>query len=170
VMSGYYKMPAETAEVLSPDGWFRTGDIGRIDANSYVYLEGRAKNLIVTEGGKNVYPEEIENAFQLYNEIEQVMVRGYVADKAARIEGIEALVFPAKDFFEQTLAKGAAEIGKGATALGDMIAAKTKAIIAEVNAKLLPYQRITKLTILDHALDMTSTKKVKRFSVQEKAS
>jgi long-chain acyl-CoA synthetase len=170
VMQGYYRNEAATKAVFTEDGWFKTGDVGRLDDEDYVYLTGRAKNMIVTEGGKNVYPEEIENAFQLYDEIEQVMVRGYVADKAARVEGIEALIFPAKDFFEQTIGKGAAEIGKGATALKDAIAAKIKAIIAEVNAKLLPYQRITKTTILEEALDMTSTKKVKRFSVREKVS
>jgi long-chain acyl-CoA synthetase len=51
VMQGYYKMPEETAEVLSPDGWLKTGDVGYLDANDYVYLTGRAKNMIVTEGG-----------------------------------------------------------------------------------------------------------------------
>ena len=75
IMQGYYNMPEETAKVLSADGWFRTGDIGWLDDEKYLYLCGRAKNLIVTSGGKNVYPEEIENAFQMYyNDIEQITV------------------------------------------------------------------------------------------------
>ena len=70
VMQGYYNMPEETAAVFTDDGWFKTGDLGRLDSECYLYLAGRAKNMIVTEGGKNVFPEEIENAFQLFDDIE----------------------------------------------------------------------------------------------------
>ena len=94
VMAGYYKMPEETAKVLSADGWLATGDLGYMDADNYVYLTGRAKNLIVTEGGKNVYPEEIENGFQFFDEVEQVFVCGYVENAATRSEGIQALLYP----------------------------------------------------------------------------
>ena len=65
VMQGYYKMPEETAKVFTKDGWFKTGDLGWLDKENYVMLSGRSKNMIVTEGGKNVYPEEIEDSFQL---------------------------------------------------------------------------------------------------------
>ncbi|MDR1211828.1 MAG: AMP-binding protein, partial [Spirochaetaceae bacterium] len=66
VMKGYYEMPEDTAEVFTPDGFLKTGDLGYLDSEDYLYLTGRAKNVIVTEGGKNVYPEEIENEFQLF--------------------------------------------------------------------------------------------------------
>ena len=62
VMKGYLDDPKQTAEVLS-DGWLRTGDLGRIDASGHLHLVGRSKNMIVTAGGKNIYPEDIENAF-----------------------------------------------------------------------------------------------------------
>ena len=88
VMKGYYKLPVETAEVFTADGWFRTGDLGYLDDENYLYLTGRAKNMIVTEGGKNVYPEEIEFAFQLHGEVEQVLVRGFLLDEELRSEGI----------------------------------------------------------------------------------
>ncbi len=102
VMKGYYRMPEETAKVLSEDGWLRTGDLGWIDDEYYLYLCGRAKNMIVTEGGKNVYPEEIENAFQLYyNDIEQLTVQGYIMDRETESEGIEALVYPADDLLKR---------------------------------------------------------------------
>jgi long-chain acyl-CoA synthetase len=156
VMQGYYRNEAATKAVFTADGWFKTGDVGRLDSEDYVYLTGRAKNMIVTEGGKNVYPEEIENEFQLFPEVEQVMIRGYVADKAARTEGIEALVFPSKDFFE----------AKGAAPDPAKTAERIKDIVAEVNSRLLPYQRITRTTVLDKALDMTTTKKIKRNSVK----
>jgi long-chain acyl-CoA synthetase len=93
VMQGYYNNPEATAEVLE-DGWLNTGDVGHQDARGYLYLTGRAKNIIVTEGGKNVFPEEIEDHFQLYNEIDTICVLGYLTDKKTKSEGIRALVYP----------------------------------------------------------------------------
>jgi len=101
VMQGYYKMEKETADVFTPDGWFKTGDLGKLDSENYLYLAGRAKNLIVTEGGKNVFPEEIENAFQLFTDIEQITIQGYLQDAAMKSEGIEALVYASDDLFKR---------------------------------------------------------------------
>jgi len=162
VMSGYYKNPEETAKVLSPDGWFRTGDVGYMDANDYVYLTGRAKNMIVTEGGKNVYPEEIENRFQLFDEVEQVLVCGYVEDEATRSEGIEARLYPNADRFK---AAGAGGAGASAQDMDWQAAeARLREVVDEINQKLLPYQRISKVTVLREKLEETTTKKIKRFS------
>jgi long-chain acyl-CoA synthetase len=159
VMQGYYKNPEATAEVFDAEGWFLTGDVGYMDSNNYVYLTGRAKNMIVTEGGKNVYPEEIENKFQLYTEIEQIMIKGFMLDEKQKIEGIAAYVYPSKEFFEQAALKS------GQTIEGGDVEARIRRIIDEVNAKMLPYQRIDKLTILEEPLEMTTTKKVKRYIV-----
>lgn len=158
VMMGYYKMPEETAAVLSPDGWLKTGDLGRIDENGYVYLGGRAKNMIVTEGGKNVYPEEIENRFQLYEEVEQVMVRGYIEDEATESEGIEAKLFPNVERFR---ASPSAQVDWAAAD------ARLRQIVEEVNRKLHPYQRISKVTVLREKLEETTKKTIKRFAVGE---
>jgi long-chain acyl-CoA synthetase len=154
VMQGYYNMPEETAKVFTPDGWFKTGDVGFIDADNYVYLTGRAKNLIVTEGGKNVYPEEIENRFQLFDEVDQVMVCGYVEDASTRSEGIEALLYPNPERFPA---------GGGV----DWKAAEQRLhrLVDEVNQKLLPYQRISRVTVLHERMEETTTKKVKRHAV-----
>jgi long-chain acyl-CoA synthetase len=160
VMKGYYKNPEATAEVFTPDGWFKTGDIGYMDGDDYVYLTGRAKNLIVTEGGKNVYPEEIENRFQLYSEVEQVLIRGYVLDKRQHSEGIEALVYPNKEWFEQASAKAGSGIENGD------IEGRIKHVVDEINADMLPYQRISRLTLLEEPLEMTTTKKIKRFALK----
>ncbi|PIE97876.1 MAG: long-chain fatty acid--CoA ligase [Treponema sp.] len=157
IMQGYYNMPEETAEVLSEDGWFRTGDLGWIDEEQYVYLCGRAKNMIVTEGGKNVYPEEIENAFQLYfNEIEQITVQGYTANETIKSEEPEALIYATDDLYKrENLTRGKSEDDK-------KIEEIIQNIVDNTNKTLLPYQRITKVTMLSTPLEMTTTKKVKR--------
>jgi long-chain acyl-CoA synthetase len=155
VMRGYYEMPEETAAAFTPDGFLKTGDLGYLDSENYLYLTGRAKNMIVTEGGKNVYPEEIENEFQLFEEIEQILVRGYVSDKKTKNESIEALIYPNMEFFKT-----------GDTAPEqEQIKAQIGRIIGQVNQRLLPYQRIERWTILDKPMEMTTTKKIKRDDV-----
>jgi len=156
VMKGYYKNEQATADSFK-DGWLLTGDVGYLDDDQYLYLTGRAKNLIVTEGGKNVYPEEIENRFQLYSEIEQVLVRGHLLDKKQKIEGIEICLFPAKDWFDQEAAKA------GKTWDAAAIEAHLRTVVDQVNTTMLPYSRIDKVTVLKEPLEMTTTKKVKRF-------
>ncbi len=155
VMQGYYKMPEETAKMFTEDGWFKTGDLGWQDSEGYVMLSGRAKNMIVTEGGKNVYPEEIEDAFQLETDLQQVTVKGYIADEATKSEALEAMVYPADDLF--TKAKLTRE-----TASDEEVYKLVSEIVARVNKNLLPYQRISKITVLKEALEMTTTLKVKR--------
>ncbi|MFA6846479.1 MAG: class I adenylate-forming enzyme family protein, partial [Sphaerochaetaceae bacterium] len=91
VMQGYYHNREATDAVLDKDGWLNTGDVGHQDENRFLYLTGREKNIIVTEGGKNVFPEEIEDRFQLYDDIETICIMGYMVDKATRSEGIRAL-------------------------------------------------------------------------------
>jgi long-chain acyl-CoA synthetase len=156
VMKGYYENPDETSAAFTPDGYLKTGDLGYLDNENYLYLTGRAKNTIVTEGGKNVYPEEIENEFQLFDEIDQILVRGFVLDKKMKTEGIEALVYPNIEAFKD-------ESGK--TPGKEYIKQRIDKIISEVNTRLLPYQKIEKTTILDEPMEMTTTKKIKRDKV-----
>jgi long-chain acyl-CoA synthetase len=152
IMKGYFNMPEETAASFTKDGYLRTGDLGKMDSENYLYLTGREKNMIVTAGGKNVYPEEIENEFQLFDQIEQILVRGFVLDKAMKSEGIEALIFPNPEFKYKT----------GNSPSADDMKIHIDVIISEVNQRLLPYQRIEKVTILDEPMVMTTTKKIKR--------
>jgi long-chain acyl-CoA synthetase len=156
VMQGYYKMPEETKDVFTEDGWFKTGDLGRLDDEHYLYLAGRAKNMIVTEGGKNVYPEEIENAFQLVTDIEQITVKGYIVDKATKSEGIEALIYPSDDLFKRL------NIVRGSDYSIDLVRDEIQDAVNKINKELVVYSRISKITILDEPLEMTTTKKVKR--------
>jgi long-chain acyl-CoA synthetase len=152
VMQGYYQMPDATAESFTAEGYLKTGDLGYMDGENYLYLTGRAKNMIVTGGGKNVYPEEIENEFQLFEEIDQILVRGFVSDKRMKTEGIEALVYPNPEFRNEA----------GAALTGEEARRRIEAIVAEVNQRLLPYQRIDRITILEKPMEMTTTKKIKR--------
>ena len=156
VMQGYYNNQEATDEVLSPDGWLNTGDVGHQDAEGYLYLTGRAKSVIVTEGGKNVFPEEIEDHFQLYDDIDQVCVIGYMIDKAMKSEGIRVLIYPSKKYTD-SVNGDKAEIEK-----------HMNGIVAEVNKELQSYKKITKVTVVDEPMPMTSTKKIKRFEVRAK--
>jgi len=154
VMQGYYKMPEETAKMFTEDGYFKTGDLGWLDDENYLMLSGRVKNMIVTEGGKNVYPEEIEDMFQLQTDIQQITVQGYIADEEHRSEELEALVYPSDELYT----KLGIERGKEK----EKVYSEIKKDIDAVNRQLLPYQRITKITLLESPLEMTTTLKVKR--------
>jgi long-chain acyl-CoA synthetase len=156
VMQGYFELPQETADAFTPDGYLKTGDLGYLDSENYLYLTGRAKNTIVTEGGKNVYPEEIENEFQLFDEIDQIMIRGFVIDKKLKTEGIEALVYPNIEAFKSPT---------NPNPTNEQVKTRIDAIIFEVNQRLLPYQKINQVIILDKPMEMTTTKKIKRATV-----
>jgi long-chain acyl-CoA synthetase len=155
VMKGYFEMPEETAASFTPDGYLKTGDKGYLDSENYLYLTGRATNMIVTEGGKNVYPEEIENEFQLYEEIDQILIRGFVADKKMVKEEIEALVYPNPELKNASGQPFSAEENKE----------RIEKIVSEVNQRLQPYQKIIRTVILDKPMEMTTTKKIKRDQV-----
>jgi long-chain acyl-CoA synthetase len=69
VMMGYYKEPKLTDEIITPDGWLRTGDLGLLDADGFLYIKGRLKNMIVRSGGENIYPEEIESVINNFRHV-----------------------------------------------------------------------------------------------------
>lgn len=93
VMKGYYKNPEETLKVIDPDGWFHSGDIGRIDQDGYLAITGRAKEMLII-GGENVFPREIEAALETHKAVLQVAVVGMV--DALRGELPVAFVTPQK--------------------------------------------------------------------------
>lgn len=150
ITQGYFKDPEHTAELFDEEGYLRTGDLGYLDSENYLYLKGRLKNLIVTEGGKNVYPEEIEDLFQLYTQVEQILIRGYQEKTDVPAEMIEAVIYPSSEYYKEHAVDRAMDLNQ---------------VIKEVNQQLSGYKKITKLTILDQPMDMTSTKKIKRNKV-----
>lgn len=151
IMKGYYKNEEATKEIIADDGFLNTGDVGHIDSRGYLYLTGRAKNVIVTEGGKNVFPEEIEDHFQLYNEVDQICIVGYYAKEGSMGESIKAIIYPAKAY--------------SSSVTKEVMKARFDQIIEEVNKELQSYKKITKIALSDTELPMTSTKKIKRFEV-----
>jgi len=74
VMKGYYKEPEMTSEVLTPDGWFKTGDLGTLDNNNNLYIKGRLKNMILSSTGENIYPEEIESIINNFRFVAESLV------------------------------------------------------------------------------------------------
>jgi len=91
---GYWNNPAATAEAITPDGWFRTGDAGYVDADGYIYLHDRVKDMIVT-GGENVYPAEVENVLMKHPGVADVAVIGVPDERWG--ETVKAIVVPASD-------------------------------------------------------------------------
>ncbi len=156
---GYWKNEEETEALIDSEGWLHTGDLGYLDKDNYLYLTGRSKNLIVTEGGKNVFPEEIEDHFQLYDQIEQVMIRSFLKNKETSSEGIEAVISPVKEYFDGLGIYEKDEINRE-------IVNSVKA----VNRELTAYKRINRVRIVETALPMTSTRKIKRHEVERQLS
>ncbi len=153
VTPGYYKDEENTKALFDSNGYLKTGDLAVMDKDGYFILKGRAKNIIVTEGGKNVYPEEIEDAFQTCENIEQILIRGYQQKKDVPCEAIEAVIYPNMDYYKE----------KNMDA--DAMKKDIEATVTSVNKSLVGYKKIEKITILDKPMDMTTTKKIKRGTV-----
>ena len=153
ITSGYYKDRENTEKLFDENGYMKTGDLAIVDKDGYFILKGRAKNIIVTEGGKNVYPEEIEDAFQTCANIEQILVRGYQQKKDVPCEAIEAVIYPSPDYYKEKNMDKAA------------VTADIEETVKLVNKSLVGYKKIEKITILDQPMDMTTTKKIKRNTV-----
>ena len=151
VMLGYYEDPEATAEVLVK-GWFYTGDYGYIDSKGYLYITGRKKNVIVLPGGKNVFPEEVEEYLKPIELIEECVVLGREKDGDVVIT---AIVYP-----NATVAQ--------AMGLKDdeAIQARIKEEIRKVNRQLIGYKQIRKVDFRSEPFEKTSTRKIKRYKLQ----
>ena len=156
VCRGYYKDEANTKALFDENGYMRTGDLGYIDSDGYVFLKGRAKNIIVTEGGKNVFPEEIEDMFQLYTEISQILVRGFQKNPDVPGEAVEACIYP-----DPEVMKGVPE---------PEVRKRLESIISSVNRNLESFQKIERLTVLSSPMEETTTRKIKRGKVAASGS
>jgi long-chain acyl-CoA synthetase len=162
VMQGYWNKPEQTAEVFDEEGFFRTGDIARIDEDGFVYITDRKKDLIVTAGGKNVAPQPIEGEIARSRFVDNVVLIG---------DGrpyIVALVSPMLEEL-QTWARdrGIAHDDEARLLAADEVERLFDRRIARVNSNLAPYEQIKKFRVLPMQLTvdngyLTPTMKVKR--------
>jgi long-chain acyl-CoA synthetase len=153
VMLGYYNNAPETAKVLR-DGWFYTGDIGRMDKDGFLYITGRSKNVIVSAAGKNIHPEEIETLLNESPYIRESLVLGRKI-AGSNAEEVAAVIVPDTEAFDQMSGTGS---DKEQRSLSNII-------LAEVNSacsRLADYKRIKKHYIYYDELPKTTTKKIKR--------
>lgn len=149
VMLGYYKNEQATKEVLSPKGWFYTGDYGYVDENNYLYITGRKKNIIVLQDGKNVFPEEIEEYLGAISHIKECVVVGRQKDNDLCIT---ALVYPDFEYTDSIGLKSKEEVYN---AIRDEINA--------TNRKLVGYKRVMALEFMESPFEKTPSQKIKRF-------
>jgi len=167
VMKGYYKMPEDTAKTVTSDGWLLTGDIGEIDAENFLRVTGRKKDLIITAGGKNIAPSHIEGVVATSKYISQVCVIG------DRRKYLSALVTPDPD----TLKDYARENGIAFQSLDDLIKderiiKQIESDIAEKNKEFASYESIKKVTVVpEFTIEngfMTPTLKLKKNIITDR--
>ena len=150
VMIGYYNNEEANEEVFTEDGWFRTGDLARIDKNGYLYISGRKKFVIVLKNGKNVYPEEIESLLEKSELVKECMVFGMPArdgDVTLSVKICYDKDYVKKQFGDITI---------------DDLKEKIWNWVKEVNKTMPKYKYVKKLILTDEELVKTTTLKIKR--------
>ncbi|MCL2072105.1 MAG: AMP-binding protein [Oscillospiraceae bacterium] len=152
VMLGYYKNPESTAEVMDGE-WLKTGDLGYLDENGFLFINGRKKNLIIASGGENVYPEEIEQ--YLYNIPAIIDALVYGGDDPSR-ETVTAVIHPDYENTENA--------GKPTEEIEDLIRDE----IDKINEKLPVYKHITAVKFRNKPFEKTTAKKIKRNAENQK--
>ena len=156
VMKGYYNNPEKTAEVLEPDGWLHTGDIGEFDEDGRLYITGRIKNMIVLSGGKKVFPEEVESVLEDNINFAEICVFGAKRTSGAKdgTEEIMTVIVPTQAVLDKYTDKSELEKFIGQE-------------VKNLSIKLAPYKRPVNTVVRKEPLPRTSTRKVKRNVVKE---
>jgi long-chain acyl-CoA synthetase len=155
VFKGYYKNPAATADVFTEDGWFRSGDLGKFDADGHLYIVGRKKDVIVLPNGKNVHPEDLEVHYLKSPYVEELAILG-VEDKSVGKAGAEklvAVVVPDFNFLKHE------KIANSQTII--------KFDLDNLGRELPEYQRVREYIVRSEPLPRTATRKIKRFELQK---
>ncbi|MEY8365862.1 AMP-binding protein [Anaerovoracaceae bacterium 41-7] len=151
VMIGYYNNQEATDEVLK-DGWLYTGDLGYLDEDGFLYLTGRKKTVIVTKGGKNIFPEEVETVLMEDELIQEALVYGREDDKVGNVM-ITADIFPNYPLLKERF--------------GEMSSSDVyhfyKELVDKTNKKMPTYKAIKRINIRETEFDKTTTGKIKRY-------
>ena len=153
VMLGYYNNPEATAEVFDKDGFFHTGDYGRLDEEGWIYITGRKKNLIILSNGKNVYPEEIEADLQKVEGVSEVVV--YAGESRVQKDKITivAEIYPDADLLKD----------KG---INDM-QAYFEEQVKILNGKMAPYKAVKRVKLRNEEFQKNTSRKITRFSIDK---
>jgi long-chain acyl-CoA synthetase len=160
IMKGYYKDPEMTAEVLTPDGWFKTGDLGVLDKNNYLFIKGRLKNMILGASGENIYPEEIESVINNFRFVTESLV---IQQKGKLV----ALVHLNMEELEKKYQNLKHDVVKQKQDMANLIEEKKRELLSElqeyVNSKVSKYCQINKVVVQQSPFQKTATLKIKRF-------
>lgn len=156
VMKGYYKRPEMTAEVIDSDGWFHTGDIGKLDVDGHLYITGRIKNMIVLSGGKKVFPEEVESVLEQSELFAEVCVLGAKRVGGAKdaTEDIVAVIVPKDSVLKDSPNE-------------DDLYATVREEVKRLSNHLASYKRPVNIIIKTEPLPKTTTRKIKRLEVKK---
>ncbi len=168
IAKGYFKKPEATAEVFLPDGWFATGDIGRLDGDGFLYITDRKKDLIVTAGGMNIAPQNIENLLKGDPFISQAMVHG---DK--RPYPVALLTLNPEELAKFAKEQGILDTDPASLAKHPKVIERVSRIVETRNGELQSYAKVKKFSILpsDFTVEnglLTPTLKVKRKIITDK--
>ncbi|HCY00766.1 MAG TPA: long-chain fatty acid--CoA ligase, partial [Bacteroidales bacterium] len=144
VMLGYYKNEEATKHVLGPDGWLRTGDLGLIDADGYLFIKGRSKNMILGSSGQNIYPEEIEGLIDNLPYVQESLV----VEQDGRLT---ALIFPDFDSVDRDEIR---------TSDLDSIMEENR---VEVNKILPSFSQIARVKLYPEEFEKTPKRSIKRY-------
>ena len=153
VMLGYYNNPEATAEVFDKDGFFHTGDYGKLDDEGWIYITGRKKNLIILSNGKNVYPEEIEADLQKIEGVAEVVV--YAGESRVQKDRITivAEIFPDAELLKD----------KGITDIKGYFEDQVKTL----NAKMPPYKAVKRVKLRETEFQKNTSRKITRFNIDK---
>ena len=151
VMLGYFKDEEATKEAITPDGYFRTGDYGKLGKNGEIYITGRKKNLIILSNGKNVYPEEIEAEFIAVPGVIDIIVYEGQSKRGMEHNAIVAEIFPDEDYVTKN----------GITD----IYAHLKKYVDEYNLTAVPYKKIGVLKVRTEEFPKNTLRKIMRFKL-----
>ncbi len=157
LMLGYYEDEEATKEAVV-DNWFHTGDIGYIDSEGFLFITGRCKNVIVTQNGKNIYPEELELLLSKIPYINECMVYGLKKDEKDKELTVSVKVIPNKEYIKEKHG----DISK--EEIHDIIWNEIK----ELNRTLVSYKTIKHLEIKEDEFEKTTTMKIKRYAELKK--
>lgn len=144
IMLGYYKNEEETQAAFTEDGWLKTGDLGVIDANNFIYIRGRSKNMLLGPSGQNIYPEEIEAKLSNQNYVAECVI-------VDRDHKLVALVYPD---FEAMKTDGLNEAD-----LDKIMAENQK----KANAELPKYEQVSRIELVQEEFEKTPKKNIKRY-------